>query len=47
MAEDQREARIAELEKLIDEAPGWGAYVAALGEELRALKRGRPTVPLA
>lgn len=39
MTNDERTARIAELEKLIAEAPGWGAYVAALGEELRALKR--------
>jgi hypothetical protein len=36
---EKLKARLAEVEKKIDEAPRWGAYVAVLGEGQRALKR--------
>jgi len=40
MSELERiKARLAEVEKKIAEATCWGAYVAVLGEEQRALKR--------
>jgi hypothetical protein len=39
MTREEIEARLAEVNKLIDEAPGWGAYVAVLGEEQRSLLR--------
>ena len=31
--------RRAEVEQLIENAPGWGAYIGALVEELRGLDR--------
>lgn len=36
---EKTKARLAEVEKQIAEATCWGAYVAVLGEEHRALKR--------
>ena len=39
MSDKQIKARIAELEKDINDCPCWGAAVAAMGEELRNLQR--------
>lgn len=37
MTKEEAESRIEKLDRDIDEAPGWGAYVAALLEEREEL----------
>lgn len=39
MTTDEIKTRIAAVEKKIDEATCWGAYVSELSSELRELKR--------
>ena len=39
MSDERIKARIAKLEKDIMDYPCWGAAIAAMGEELRNLKR--------
>jgi hypothetical protein len=38
MTEDRMRERLAEIERMIEEAHGWGAYVSVLYEEARALR---------
>jgi len=45
MTDQEREDRIALLEAQIASAYGWGAAIVFMSEELKALKRGRPSTP--
>ncbi len=46
MNERQMRDRLSELDKKIDESPGWGAAVGAMAEERDALARNLGIPPL-